>query len=143
MRTRSFVKKIGTWAASLGATVAISSALAPSVYSLPTTDISTKPTTTLQTQPDLNVGQIQTPYVGMDLLPLWGIIPLAIFGSLFGAGLVVISEKEVGVVVKKVSFAGHKLPPGRLIALKGEAGYQADTLSPGWHWGYWPRCNAR
>jgi uncharacterized membrane protein YqiK len=28
--------------------------------------------------------------------------------------------------------------PDRLIALNGEAGLQADTLAPGWHWGYWP-----
>ncbi|BDI18802.1 hypothetical protein ANSO36C_46040 [Nostoc cf. commune SO-36] len=25
-----------------------------------------------------------------------------------------------------------------MIALNGEAGLQADTLAPGWHWGYWP-----
>jgi len=50
-------------------------------------------------------------------------------------GLMIISEKEVGVVVKKF---GGRLPPGGLVALNGEAGYQADTLSPGWHWGYFP-----
>lgn len=27
---------------------------------------------------------------------------------------------------------------GQLIALKGEAGYQADTLPPGWHFFYFP-----
>lgn len=74
--------------------------------------------------------------------PTWGLIPLVILGGslaiVLGAGLVVISEREVGVVIKKVSFAGKQLPPGRLIALDGEAGYQADTLAPGWHWGYWP-----
>jgi uncharacterized membrane protein YqiK len=51
-------------------------------------------------------------------------------------GLVVIREREVGIVVKK--FARRGLPPGRLVALGGEAGYQADTLAPGWHLGYWP-----
>ena len=50
-------------------------------------------------------------------------------------GAVLIRERQVGVVVKK--FAGRKLPPGRLIALNGEAGYQADTLAPGLHFGYW------
>ena len=50
-------------------------------------------------------------------------------------GLVIISEQEVGVVVKKF---GGRLPAGRLIALNGEAGYQADTLAPGWHWGLFP-----
>lgn len=59
---------------------------------------------------------------------------LILFGkSLFG--LVVINEKEVGVVVKKF---GPSLPAGRHVALKGEAGYQAATLAPGWHFGYHP-----
>lgn len=57
---------------------------------------------------------------------------------LFFGGLVVIGEREVGIVVKKFSLKGRGLPPGRLIALDGEAGYQADTLAPGWHWGHWP-----
>ena len=41
-------------------------------------------------------------------------------------GVVFIRERQVGVVVKK--FGSRSLPPGRLIALAGEAGYQADTL---------------
>jgi uncharacterized membrane protein YqiK len=50
-------------------------------------------------------------------------------------GSVMIDEREVGVVIKK--FGRSKLPPGQLIALDGEAGYQADTLAPGLHFGYW------
>jgi uncharacterized membrane protein YqiK len=50
-------------------------------------------------------------------------------------GSVLIDEREVGVVIKK--FGSAKLPPGQLIALNGEAGYQADTLAPGLHFGYW------
>ncbi len=50
-------------------------------------------------------------------------------------GLVLIDEKEVGVVIKK--FGRSQLPPGQLIALQGEAGFQADTLAPGLHFGYW------
>lgn len=51
-------------------------------------------------------------------------------------GMVVIGEEDVGVVVKK--FSRKQLPPGRLVALDGEAGYQADTLGPGWHFGLFP-----
>ncbi len=40
-------------------------------------------------------------------------------------GLVVIGERQVGIVSRK--FARQSLPPGRLVALHGEAGYQADT----------------
>ncbi|MCA9958902.1 MAG: flotillin family protein [Chloroflexota bacterium] len=50
-------------------------------------------------------------------------------------GLVIIGENEVGIIVKKF---GSRLSAGRQIALKGEAGYQADTLTPGWHFGYHP-----
>src|SRR5262249_44749554 len=50
-------------------------------------------------------------------------------------GAVHIGEQQVGVVVKK--FARRTLPVGRLIALDGEAGYQAETLAPGLHFGYW------
>ena len=50
-------------------------------------------------------------------------------------GMVLIDEKDVGVVIKKFGF--RTLPQGQLIALNGEAGYQADTLAPGLHFGYW------
>jgi uncharacterized membrane protein YqiK len=51
-------------------------------------------------------------------------------------GVVVIGERQVGVVVKK--FARRSLPTGHLIALAGEAGFQAETLAPGLYFGYWP-----
>jgi len=50
-------------------------------------------------------------------------------------GLVIIREDQVGVVIKK--FASRSLPAGEFIALNGEAGYQADTLPPGVHFGNW------
>lgn len=50
-------------------------------------------------------------------------------------GLVIVREREVGIVVRKI---GRRLPPERFIALQGEAGYQAATLTPGWHLRYWP-----
>jgi uncharacterized membrane protein YqiK len=80
----------------------------------------------------------QIPYEAMGIESLI-IIPAIIIGGcfLFG-GLVVIGEREVGIVVKKFTLSGKGLPPGRLIALNGEAGLQADTLAPGWHWGHWP-----
>lgn len=58
---------------------------------------------------------------------------LAIGPLVFGA--VLIRERQVGLVVKK--FGRRSLPPGGLIALGGEAGYQADTLAPGLHFGYY------
>jgi uncharacterized membrane protein YqiK len=72
------------------------------------------------------------------LIPIVLVGGLVIFVPLFFGGLVVIGEREVGIVVKKFTISGKGLPAGQLIALNGEAGLQADTLAPGWHWGYWP-----
>jgi uncharacterized membrane protein YqiK len=59
---------------------------------------------------------------------------LVLSKSLFG--IVIVRETEVGIVIKK--YGTRELPAGQLIALNGEAGYQADTLAPGWHLWYWP-----
>jgi len=63
---------------------------------------------------------------------------LLILGATFLLGwfsTVLITERQVGIVIKR--FSGRALAPGRLIALDGEAGYQADILSPGLHFGLW------
>ena len=46
----------------------------------------------------------------------------------------VIREDESGLVIRRY---GRPLPSGRIIALSGEAGYQARLLPPGWHFGMW------
>lgn len=55
-------------------------------------------------------------------------------------GVVLISEGNIGVVNKRyvVMGANRTLPTGAIIAMKGEAGMQADTLAPGVHFGLWP-----
>lgn len=74
----------------------------------------------------------------------WMIIP--ILGILFYKftlrvffGMIIIPEDKIGLVTKKfVLFGANKsLPDGKIIALNGEAGFQADTLAPGLYWGYW------
>ena len=62
------------------------------------------------------------------------VIALLLFGPLV-LGAVLIQERQVGIVVKR--FGTTDLPPGHLVALCGEAGYQADTLAPGLHFGFW------
>ena len=57
-------------------------------------------------------------------------------GVPFLLGMVFIGERQVGIVVKRWGF--KTLPAGQLIALNGEAGFQADTLAPGLHLWYWP-----
>jgi len=55
-------------------------------------------------------------------------------------GIIIIPDDSIGLVTKKfVLFGSHRdLPAGKIIALKGEAGLQADTLAPGLKFGYWP-----
>jgi len=55
-------------------------------------------------------------------------------------GVILVPDDSVGVVTKKFVIFGinRRLPAGRIVALNGEAGYQADTLPPGLHMGLWP-----
>jgi uncharacterized membrane protein YqiK len=53
----------------------------------------------------------------------------------FLLGTVLIRERQVGIVIKR--FSSRSLAPGQLVALNGEAGYQADTLAPGLHFRLW------
>ena len=137
--------KIFRFATSLFASLAIATTI--QVASAATTKISTTQETT---SASVQVSQIKpialqtdtTKYQAMQLVPR-GVIPIVVVGGLIVfvpllvGGLVVIGEREVGIVVKKFDLKGRKLPAARLIALNDEAGLQADTLAPGWHWGYW------
>ncbi len=72
----------------------------------------------------------------------WLIVPilLIVFYKLIFRlfGIIIIPEDKIGLVTKKFVLIGKsELPPGRIIALEGEAGYQAQTLAPGiyfWKW---------
>ena len=72
----------------------------------------------------------------------WTIVPvvLLLFYRLFFRlfGIIIIPEDKIGLVTKKfVLFGKSELPPGRIIAIEGEAGFQAQTLAPGiyfWKW---------
>lgn len=58
-------------------------------------------------------------------------------------GMVIVPEDRIGLVTKKFVLLGtdKELPDGRILATKGEAGFQAKTLAPGlyfakWFWQY-------
>jgi len=55
-------------------------------------------------------------------------------------GAVIIPEDSIALLNKRWRLFGKNknLPTGKIIALNGEAGWQADTLSPGLHWALWP-----
>jgi uncharacterized membrane protein YqiK len=55
-------------------------------------------------------------------------------------GLAIVPEDKIGLVTKKFVLFGENKELGgdRIIAVNGEAGLQAKTLSPGLHWWMWP-----
>ncbi|MEH2403206.1 SPFH domain-containing protein [Nostoc sp.] len=156
--------KVARFAASMVATLAMAAPTslaiaaptsltnAGSVYSANATPIKTTTAKEItsatvqlnQTKPNiaqLPISRTQYQAAGINpvaLVPILLVGGLVIFVPLFFGGLVVIGEREVGIVVRKFTLSGRGLPAGSLIALNGEAGLQADTLAPGWHWGYWP-----
>jgi uncharacterized membrane protein YqiK len=149
--------KVARFAASIVATLAMAAATsltnASSIHSANATPVNTttaKEITSVSVQlnqkitpniTQLPISKTQYQAAGIDgfaLVPVVLIGGFVIFVPLFFGGLVVIGEREVGIVVRKFTLSGRGLPAGSLIALNGEAGLQADTLAPGWHWGYWP-----
>lgn len=55
-------------------------------------------------------------------------------------GIIIVPDDSIGTVTKKFVIFGNNrtMQDGQIIALKGEAGFQANTLSPGLHIGLWP-----
>ncbi len=79
----------------------------------------------------------------------WWILPIILGVVLykyilrFLFGMVIVPEDRIGLVTKRFVLFGsnRELPDGRIIATKGEAGFQGKTLAPGlyfwkWFWQY-------
>jgi uncharacterized membrane protein YqiK len=71
--------------------------------------------------------------ITIPILILAGAVLLVLL--VFLRGFRLIGPSEVGLVTKRV---GKKLRDGQLIAMKGEAGYQAALLMPGLRFKLWP-----
>jgi uncharacterized membrane protein YqiK len=101
------------------------------------------PPTWAQRNPPPQAQEVQPAQAEGFSIPIW-IYPVGAMFLVFifipkigwTLGLIAIGEREVGIVTKK--FSRQNLPSSRLIALDGEGGLQADTLPPGWHFGYFP-----
>ena len=72
---------------------------------------------------------------GIRATPWWVYLIVALIVGYWALGITFIHERQVGIVIKR--FGPRSLAPGRFMALQGEAGYQAETLPPGVHFGYW------
>lgn len=59
---------------------------------------------------------------------------LVLLAFVIWLGARVIGEGESGLVIKRF---GPELPAGRIVATRGEAGYQAEMLPPGFHFPIW------
>jgi len=83
--------------------------------------------------------------MGDFLLNFWWIILVVVSIVLYKQilrflfGMIIVPEDRIGLVTKKFVLFGvsKELPIGRIIAVKGEAGFQAKTLAPGLYFGKW------
>lgn len=70
------------------------------------------------------------------LIPILLLVFYKLVFKLFG--IIIVPEDKIGLVTKKFVLLGKaQLPPGRIIAVEGEAGFQAQTLAPGIYFGKW------
>ena len=76
------------------------------------------------------------PYLWIPIVILLAVMYRFVFQLL---GIVIVPEDKIGLVTKKFVLFGDKreLPAGRIIAVEGEAGYQAQPLPPGIHFWKW------
>jgi hypothetical protein len=74
-------------------------------------------------------------YIWSLLLAHWYWIALGIAVVLVLPSIRIIGPTEIGLITKRFSL--RKLPSDNPVALRGEAGYQADLLMPGWHLKFW------
>ena len=83
------------------------------------------------------MGDLISQYWWVILLVLMLVFYKFILRVLFG--MVIIPEDKIGLVTKKFVLLGsnREMPDGKIIATKGEAGFQAKTLAPGLYFSKW------
>lgn len=81
----------------------------------------------------------------LSILAFWWIVPIALMIVMYKQtarlfGIVIVPEDRIGLVNKKFKLVGgnQKLSSAHIVALNGEAGPQAETLSAGIYYMYWP-----
>ncbi len=67
------------------------------------------------------------------IVAIFGLFALLLLLTKF---LVNIGAKEIAI--KERRYFGSRMPPGRVVAIEGEVGIQADVLKPGLHFIKWP-----
>lgn len=90
--------------------------------------------------------KIQSKKMADLIFKLWWVLPVlaALLAYKFVLrvffGMIIVPDDRIGLVVKKFALVGadKRLPDGRIIATRGEAGMQAKPLAPGLYWRMWP-----
>ena len=67
---------------------------------------------------------------------LVAVAPILVAAGVVSSSVRFVGADEVGIVTRNAF--GPRLSGGRILATEGEMGVQAEVLSPGWHFGYWP-----
>ncbi len=122
MAQLSLLRKCLPFTLSLLATVTAMQAIPTVAQPNPTTlDHSAQTNSQPLHQPEMQLMQAQVPGLPMWVYPVGTAVLILLFLPKIGwiAGLIVIGEREVGIVTKK--FSSKSLPAGRLIALNGVA----------------------
>jgi uncharacterized membrane protein YqiK len=79
----------------------------------------------------------------MNISDIPFIIPLLVIAVVLIAALILlkmffVNVKAREIAIKERRYLGRKMPPGRVVAVEGEVGIQADVLKPGLHFIMWP-----
>ena len=73
-----------------------------------------------------------------SLLFLVGLVAVALIALLILLKMFFVNVKAQEIAIKERRYMGRKMPPGRVVAVEGEVGIQADVLKPGLHFVFWP-----
>ncbi|HEV7860978.1 MAG TPA: SPFH domain-containing protein [Pyrinomonadaceae bacterium] len=79
----------------------------------------------------------------MNISDIPFIIPLIVIAVVLIVALILlkmffVSVRAREIAIKERRYLGRKMPPGRVVAVEGEVGIQADVLKPGLHFIFWP-----
>lgn len=152
MKAKLFVNMLAASAIALGSLHIISKSIDAVNSRLTTASVEQSPNllygqtattaVSLQTSPANSINQpVKTGGISLGwYVTIFFVFGVVVFAVILRTGVVVIGNDEVGIVIKIYNFNPFvpKLPANKLIALKGEAGPQAEILTPGLHWGYFP-----
>src|SRR5690242_16223875 len=73
-----------------------------------------------------------------NMLPMLVLVFFAFIVLLVILRRILVNVGAREIAIKERRYLGAKMPPGRVVAIEGEVGIQADVLKPGLHMIKWP-----